>query len=274
MVEFIIACSDIHIRNFKRLDEYLTQLKKFIEECKTFINEHGAEKVRIVIAGDLLHNKLDISGEGYTIASQFLKELDELCITYIIGGNHDMNMANLSRLDPLSAIFNMCDFKQTYYLDKEMGYQSGCMVDENIVWCLYSSFDNFSKPNINEVKINNNDKLYIGLFHGEIKSAKTDTGYESENGIEVNHFEGLDYCICGHIHKRQKLVYNDTTMLYVGSMIQQDHGENISKHGYVILNTNTLEYSEHDLPNDNAYYTFSISSIEDIDNNTEQVINF
>lgn len=274
MVDYIIACSDIHIRNYKRLDEYKRQLKKFVDECKAFVDKHGAEHVRIVIAGDLLHNKLDISGEGYVIASQFLKALDELCITYVISGNHDMNMANLSRMDPLSAIFNMCDFKRTYFLDSELDYKSGYIIDKNITWCLYSSFDSFAKPNISEAKINNPDNLCIGLFHGEIKSAKTDAGYESENGIPTKHFSDLDFCICGHIHKRQKLTHDGTTMVYVGSLVQQDHGENLSNHGYIILDVNTLEYTEHNIPNDSGYYTFSINSIDDINDNVEKLLNY
>ena len=274
MVKYIISCADIHIRNYKRMDEYKIQLKKFVDDCKKFVEEQGSENVRIVIAGDLLHNKLDISGEGYVIASQFLKALDSICTTYVIGGNHDMNMANLSRLDPLSAIFNMCDFQQTYFLDSELEYKSDYKIDENITWCLYSSFDSFAKPNINEAKIDKPNNLCIGLFHGEIKSAKTDAGYESENGIATNHFEGLDFCICGHIHKRQKMTYNGTTMVYIGSLIQQDHGENISNHGYIILNTETLEYTEHNIPNDNAFYTFSINSIDDIDKNVEKLLNY
>ena len=52
-------------------------MKKFIDECRDFVNEHGAEHVRIVIAGDLLHNKLDISAEAYAMVSQFLMALLE-----------------------------------------------------------------------------------------------------------------------------------------------------------------------------------------------------
>lgn len=274
MVKYIICCADIHIRNFKRLNEYKVQLKKFIDDCNAFVNEKGKENVRIVIAGDLLHNKLDISGEGYAVASQFLKALDKICTTYVIGGNHDMNMSNLSRLDPLSVIFDMCNFEQTYFVDKELDYESGCLVDENITWCLYSSFDSFAKPNIDEAKIKNPNNLCIGLFHGEIKSAKTDAGYISENGINSNHFSGLDFCICGHIHKRQKINENGTTLLYVGSLIQQDHGENINNHGYVILDTEMLEYTEYNIQNDNAFYTFSINSIDDIDKNVEKLLNY
>ena len=274
MVKKIICCSDIHIRNYKRLDEYRIQLKKFIDECTDIVNEYGADSVRIVIAGDLLHNKLDISGEGYVMASQFLSKLDELCKTIVIGGNHDMNMANLSRLDPISTIFSMCNFEQTYFLDKELDYESGCLIDDNIVWSLYSSFDNFARPNIEEVKISNSDKIFVGLFHGDIKNTKTDVGYTLENGFEASYFDGNDICICGHIHKRQKLTYNGTDIIYVGSLVQQDHGENINGHGYIVVDTETLTFTEHNIKNDYGFYTFTINNIDDIDNNVEELINY
>jgi DNA repair exonuclease SbcCD nuclease subunit len=274
MVEKIIFIADVHIRNYKRLDEYRVQLKKFIDECTNIVNEHGSEHVRIVILGDLLHNKLDISGEGYVVASQFLKKLDELCQTIIIGGNHDMNMANLSRLDPISTIFNLCEFEQTIFLDKELGYESGCLVDENITWALYSAFDGFSRPDIDDERINNPDNTIIGLFHGDIKSTKTDAGYALENGFDVSYFDGVDICMCGHIHKRQTLSYQGIPIVYVGSLIQQDHGENIHGHGYMVLDVESLTLTEHNIPNDSGFYTFTINSIDDIENNVEELINY
>lgn len=274
MVKYIISCADVHIRNYKRMDEYKIQLKKFIEECKTFVKEHGSESVRIVILGDLLHNKLDISGEGYVLASQFLKELDKICKTIVLTGNHDVNMANLSRLDPLSTIFNMCNFKQTYLIDKELDYESGCLIDENITWVLYSTFDNFSKPNIEEARIEYPDNVFIGLYHGDVHNAKTDAGYTVENGVDDKHFNGLDFCLCGHIHKRQKLMCDGVEALYIGSLIQQDHGENINNHGYVILNTENLTYTEHNIENEKGFYTFTINNENDIDNNLEELINY
>lgn len=275
MIKKIIYCADIHIRNFKRIDEYQEQLQKFVDECKEYQSKYKEDEVRIVIAGDLLHNKLDISGEGYVLASWFLKQLDNISKTIVIGGNHDVNMGNLSRIDPLTAIFSMCNFKQTYYLDKELNYESGCMIDDNVVWCLFSTFNNFARPNIEETRIENPDKTFIGLFHGEIKSVKTDAGYTSEHGLEASHFDGLDFCICGHIHKRQKISYNGIPLVYAGSLIQQDHGENISGHGYIILDADSLTYEEKNLPNPNrGFFTFSINSEEDIDNDIEQIINF
>lgn len=273
-IKCIIGCGDIHIRNLRRQDEYQKQLTKFIEHCKEIVSKYNKEEVRIVITGDILHNKLDISGEAYILTSWFLRQLDKICKTIVIAGNHDMNMSNLSRLDSLSTIFSMCKFNQVYYLDKELNYESGCMIDENIVWCLYSAFDEFQKPNIEDYRKENPDKVFFGLFHGTLSSARTDVGFVVENGVEGAYFSDIDFCLMGHIHKRQCIKYEGIPMLYCGSLIQQDHGENISGHGFVTVNTETLEYNEIDIENkEHGFYTFSIDSEEDIDLNKEIILN-
>ena len=276
MVTKIIHAADIHIRNLRRMEEYQEQLQKFIDECKAVAEENGKDETRIVIAGDLLHNKLDISGEGYLLASWFLRQLDGIAKTLVIAGNHDMNMANLSRLDPISVIFSMCTFKQVIYLDKYLNYQSGCLVDDNIVWCLYSSFDGFAAPDINAVKLaNGNENLtFVGLFHGVMKGSKTDVGFAFENGYEGGYFDGCDCVMIGHVHKRQNLVHDGIPMVYSGSLIQQDHGENVSSHGYVLWDMENMAFAEKNIANENhGFYTFAINSSDDIDSDLEEVIN-
>lgn len=274
MIKKIIACADIHIRNLRRMEEYKRQLQRFIDECKETAEKYGEDSIRIVIAGDLLHNKLDISGEGYTMASWFLRKLDEVAKTIIIAGNHDMNVTNTDRMDPLSAIFTMCKFKQTIYLDKQFMYESGCLADDNVVWCLYSTFDKFARPNIEDMKISNPDATFVGLFHGELKNAKTDVGFVFENGYEPKFFDGIDFGILGHIHKRQCISNNGVPLVYCGSMIQKDHGENITGHGYVIWDVEKQTYEEHDIPDEGyGYYTMRINSIDDIDNDNEDLLN-
>ncbi len=274
MITKIIACADIHIRNLRRQEEYKKVLDAFINECKKITEENGEENTRIVVAGDLLHNKLDISGEGYLLASWFLKELDKVATTIVIAGNHDMNMSNLSRLDPITTIFSMCKFERVFYLDQSLGYESGCLEDENVVWCLYSTFDNFAKPNIGEYRISYPDKTFVGLFHGDVKSAKTDAGYQSENGIEPSYFGDLDFAILGHIHKRQEIKTDGVPLVYCGSLIQQNHGENVGKHGFVVWDVENKSYVEYDIPNeDYGFFTFTIGDIEDIDKNEERILN-
>lgn len=277
MITKIIHTGDIHIRNLRRMDEYQEVFETFITKCKDIIEENGKDNTRIVIAGDLLHNKLDISGEGYLLASWFLRQLDKLCKTIVIAGNHDMNMANTSRLDPISTIFSMCKFENTYYLDMELNYESGCITDDNVVWCLYSSFDGFNKPNIEEyrAKLSNDANMrFVGLFHGDIRSAVTDTGYKTEHGLDASYFDGLDFCLMGHIHKRQEINYEGVRLVYCGSLIQQNHGENLSEHGFVVWDVENAKYGFAKIEDKNyGFYTLKINDIKDLEEDKETILN-
>lgn len=272
MITKIIHASDIHIHNYRRLDEYQIQLQKFIDKCKKIADENGVDNTRIVIAGDLIHSKTELSPEGYTLSSWFLKQLDEICKTIVIAGNHDITQ-NLSRLDPLSVIFSMCKFKQVHYLDQDLGYQSGMVEDDNIMWCLYSVFDDFNKPEDINI-IERSGKTFVGLFHGDLKSAKTDAGYVSENGLDGKYFDGIDFGLFGHIHKRQCVKINGIPLAYSGSLIQQDFGENISCHGFLLWNVEERTYEEINLNNDDyGFYTFSIDEKQDLEIDKEEIIN-
>lgn len=282
MITKIIQIADIHIKNFKRSDEYHQQLLKFIDECKTIVKDNGVDETRIVVCGDILHNKTEISPEGYAMTSWFLRQLDSICKTIVFAGNHDINISNTNnRLDPLSVIFSMSNFERTYYLDKELDYNSGCIEDDNVVWCLYSSFNNFIQPNVLGIKdyhfragIDDSNFTYIGLYHGDIKSAKTDTGYVSENGKDTSFFDLIDFALLGHVHKRQCISNNGIKLVYAGSLIQQDYGENISGHGYVIWNVQEQTYEEFDISNsNNGFYTMTINNENDIDEDKEEFIN-
>lgn len=272
MIKKIIGCADIHIRNYKRLDEYQEQLDKFVDYCKNYVKQYEKGEVCIVIAGDLFHSKTDISPECYLAVSKFLSQLDEITETIVIAGNHDFNASNHDREDPIAVVFEMSNFKQTRYLDRETNKKTDFVIDQNIVWCLYSSFDSMGQLDVDDMRKKYPDKTYVALFHGDVEKSETDLGYESEIGFNVKHFEGVDFGIFGHIHKRQCL--NDSKLVFCGSLIQQDHGESLSNHGFVIWDVNDKTYEEIDIPNENyGFYTFQIGSIDDIDNDKEVLLN-
>lgn len=274
MVKKIIACSDIHIRNFKRMEETTDILQKFINDCKSIANEYSSDEIRIVLAGDIFQSKIDVSNEAITIVGWFFRELDKIAKTIVICGNHDTLLNNVSRIDSLTPIFSMSKFENCLYLDKELNYSSGCLVDDNIVWCLFSSFDDFNRPDTDELKKENPDKTFIGIAHCDINGALTDTGHVSENGMDADCFSDLDFVILGHIHKRQCIKKNGVKMVYCGSLLQQNYGENISGHGYVLWDVETKSYSEHDIDNSSyGFYKFSITDINDINDNKEELIN-
>ena len=209
MVTKIIACSDIHIPSLKGIDELKETLTVFIEKCKKIVkDEDGPENVRIVVAGDIFHNKLAITNESILCAHWFFSELDKICKTFIVIGNHDFLMNNTGRVDSLSPLFEIGSYKQVYFLDKELGLQSGIYKDDNIAWCLYSSFTGFNTPEIEMFReadsgTSNPADVYVGVIHGDVNGAITTTNRVTENGLDPGIFDGCDFVIAGHIHKRQ-----------------------------------------------------------------------
>ena len=280
----VIACSDIHIPKINGISDIEETLSKFIERCKKIVKEEESpENIRIVVCGDIFHNKIDITGESMTAVHNFFKELDNICKTFIITGNHDYLMNNANRIGGISAIFKMAKFKQVYYLDEELDNKSGVYKDDNVAWCLYSSFSNFETPNIEEFKKIDKDStnpanVYIGLIHGDINGAITTTNRVTENEINPNVFEECDFVIAGHIHKRQEIKKNGVKIVYCSSLKQQNFGESITGHGFVlwdIEDNEDIEYKYIDIPNeDGGFYKFSIDNITDLDNDKEELLNY
>lgn len=275
MIKKVIHISDIHIRNIKRHDEYREQLIKFINEVTEIASEYKSDELRILITGDIFHQKIQTSNEQTELLSWVLRELSKIATVIIIGGNHDFMESNIDRMDSLTPIIRLLGIDNIKYIDMELKYKSGIYVDDNIVWCLYSIFDGYKAPDVKIEKINHPNKKFIGLFHGALTGSKTDNGFEFEHGISTDLFDGADVIMCGDIHKQQELVGpNGIKVVYPGSLIQQDFGESVSKHGFLLWDVETLEYEEHDIDSDYGYYKFKITSMEDIENQTEEFVNF
>lgn len=116
----IISCSDIHFPQLKGIEDLKRVLKKFIEQCKKIVKKEGADNVRIVILGDIVNNKTNITNESILAVNWFFTELDKICKTFVIAGNHDFLMNNIGRIDSLTPLFEIGDYKQVIFLDKEL----------------------------------------------------------------------------------------------------------------------------------------------------------
>ena len=147
MIKLVIHCSDIHLRCFQRHEEYAEQLTQFIEKCKSLASQYKKEEVRIVIAGDLVHQKNTISNELFVFASTFIRQLEDIARVIIISGNHDLLVNNTSRKDTMTALFETANFQNSIFVDGYLGFDSGTLIDDNVTWAEYiqdSYADNYS----------------------------------------------------------------------------------------------------------------------------------
>ena len=274
MVKKIIHIADIHIPNSEDERPYSDMLENFLTELFDEVKDYRDE-LRIVIAGDIFNQKIKTSNEAKTIFHKLLNFLNAIGKTVIFAGNHDMLEKNVSKRDSITPTFEIRDvYKNITFLDKELDYKSGILIDDNIIWVLYSIFDKFTQPDIDGLKERYPDHKIIGLYHGNIPGAVTDVGIQIDKGIDVNVFKGCDCVMAGHIHKTQEIKCGGVPVVYAGSLFQQNCGENITGHGFIVWDVENMTYKHHTVSNDYKIYKFTLSSYEDIKNNEERLINY
>lgn len=275
MIKHIIHIADIHIPNDEETRPYSEMIESFLAELYDKVKDYNKEELRIVIAGDIFQQKIKASNESKEIFHSMLNYLNAIGQTILIAGNHDMLQNNKKRKDSISPTFKIHGvYPNITYFDKKLDYKSGIIVDDNVIWVLYSIFDNFRQIDIEAVKEKYPNHTIIGLYHGEVNGATNDMGYQMSNGTDGAIFEGCDCVMAGHIHKHQEIKKNGVPIVYAGSLFQKDSGENITGHGFVIWDIENMTYKLHQVQNKYKIYNFNISSYDDVANNKEILINY
>ena len=247
IINKVYHLADLHIRNLQRHKEYKIVFKRFLKQVK----EDNIEDSLIYIAGDIAHAKTEMSPELVHEISWFLTECAKLRETVLITGNHDCNLNNSHRLDVLTPIIKNLGNNRIHYLR-----DTGIYNIHNLTFVVYSILDdkeNWPKGDT----IDGENKIV--LFHGPVNKAQTDIGYTvSSNSFQVDMFDGFDMAMLGDIHKRQTFGEGYEHIAYAGSMIQQNHGELLENHGYLLWDIPTRTFSEHHLHNDYGFLTVDV----------------
>lgn len=265
MITKIAHIADIHFRNIQRHIEFRAVCSNFIDQMKKI------QPDRIVIAGDIVHSRNQISPELVNEVSWFLTECSSVTKkVIIIPGNHDIVEQNKERMDALTPIIKALDLDNIHYYTK-----SDVIEDENVAWAVYSIFDSHATPE--QLHHNSyNGKKKIGLFHGVIVGAVNEMGYSFTHGVDVEKFADCHIVLCGDIHKRQILkTKSGIDVIYPGSMVQQNYGETVSQHGYGVLTITDkgFDYKLYDIDNPVKYLTFKITDFSDIEEGCEMFTN-
>jgi DNA repair exonuclease SbcCD nuclease subunit len=259
MINRLIHFSDLHVRLFKDHELYRGILESALKEWKTL------EPDRIVFTGDLVHSKNQMTPELVEFVAWVLSECSKIAKTIVIIGNHDFLENNNTRLDALTPIIDSLKNENIVYLKNRGVYE-----DDNVNWCVYSLMEHNIPPDIHKSKNKN-----IGLFHGPIQGLYTDIGYKFEDGFDVSKFKGCDLVLCGDIHKRQVFDIPGGKKAYmIGSTIQQNFGEKVTKHGYGVYDIEKDQYDFVDLPNPKPFLSFYINSIDCLVEGTEKLVNY
>jgi DNA repair exonuclease SbcCD ATPase subunit len=216
------------------------------------IQKRGTEDSIIYLAGDIAHAKLEMSPELVSEISWLFTECNKLCPTIVIAGNHDCNMNNSDRMDVLTPIVDALKLPNLTYLRDTQVYGIG-----GVDFAVFSIFDNKDNwPKADTLFANKK----IALFHGPVDNSTTDVGYVvSSRHFTTEIFDGYDLALLGDIHKRQEMISpSGCKVVYAGSLVQQNFGETLDKHGFLVWDLDTMTYEEVDIQNDYGYYTLDV----------------
>jgi len=246
MVSKIFHVADVHIRNFKRHNEYRTVFKDLYK----YIKDNFDENSLIYLAGDIVHSKNDMSPELVQMVAEFFTNCANIGPTILITGNHDTNLNNDSRLDALSPIVSAINHPNLHYWKDTGVYELNGIT--------FSVFSVYGSPSEWVLAKNIKGGYKIALHHGAVSSAVTELNYEIENEfVTPEMFKGFDLALLGDIHKRQYLDSNKT-VAYAGSLIQQNHGEDLD-HGILVWDVQTKKSEYVPIKNSIAYATIEMN---------------
>ena len=208
----IAHVSDIHIRNFKYREEYRDAFRDLYRQLSDLCPD------LIINTGDLVHSKLAVSPELFDDVAGHMLAVSEIASYWLVLGNHDLNLKNVSRTDAISPIVRALQGRTEHPL-RLLG------PGMHQFWGL--RFWNYDIRGHGVFAPDSND-INIGLYHGSISGCVTDQGFTMEEGeAELEKFAGMDYVMLGDIHKRQS--FRDGRVRYPGSLIQQNYGEELVK---------------------------------------------
>ena len=167
----IYHISDIHIRNFKRHDEY----SRVFDRLNKYITNTFTDDSLILLTGDIVHSKTDVTPELVNIVQEFLRKLCNIGPVLMIPGNHDANLNNSHRMDALTPIVKALNHPNLVYLIDTCVITIADIMF--IHWSVFDKPEKYIKPD----KLRTEYK--ICLYHGPV------TGVQIKENAQLNFHE-------------------------------------------------------------------------------------
>jgi len=284
MITHVFHIADLHIRagntEQSRFPEYKVVFERFAQD----VESHPATKegrAIVVVAGDVFHHKLRIESPGLKLALEFFQSLGALCPVYVIRGNHDYRQDKPHEPDLIQSLNHLPNI---HYLD-----ETGVFSIDDIGFGVVTVQDSLQKgatvgvanelPLFPSPAFESTVKHKIALFHGNVAGFPADwfpTGYDVMmlGDIHVQQVTGAKSSPHAvhkppHSHVTSQYTYADRSSDkspvygYAGSMVQQDYGEGILGHGYLLWDLKAKMVDCFHLNNDYGFLTTRLHAGKD-----------
>lgn len=261
MYTHVIHLADIHIRagneDCARYNEYrvvFQNLKNELHKLECVQNETAL----IVVCGDIFHNKNKLEPHAIRLWNKFMRSLTQIGTVAIICGNHDFRQEAPNTPDLIDVLHQSWGKSkyECHYL-KETGLYTFDNIEIGVV-CIKSTLDSLSTAGtVDELpefpQPQCDDKVHVALFHGTITQSALPNGQlmAAGKGYPLEWFKGYDIVMLGDNHKQQVNVSSwGMPWGYPGSLVQQDIGEPVVGHGFILWDLETRKGTPHHIHND------------------------
>lgn len=240
-LRYIFHISDLHIRNGDlkqcRYEEYNDVFDNLFKSLKQNIKrlDISPDNFVIIVSGDIFHNKNNIGNHGLLLYKKFIHNITKIGTTIIFHGNHDKNQ---SEINQPSLVSSTIEVENLILLDKSTTF----VIDD--VCFSYISIDDTLDTHSTRGRLENlpqfnytSSKYKVALFHGTFANVSLYNGTcvgEEHRPYPFEWLKDFDFAVLGDIHLRQFGTYKNTLWGYSGSLVQQNYGEDIINHGYMI----------------------------------------
>lgn len=271
--------ADLHIRKGNYFESRFSEYNTVFENAVRKIKELHVPNASIgVICGDIFHHKLQISSHGIILFETLLHSIADLMPLYVIQGNHDLIQENddanndlifaLLKNNPHPNI-TYCNVTTSFEVDDNLHIGVTSIRDilsRNVGSGLVCDLPPFPKPS--------EHRYNVALSHVTVQNALLHNYTKTNGGVPLEWFRGYDLVLLGDVHlqsakfsKKHNVSYG-----YPGSLVQQDFGEGIYAHGFLVWNLNETGDALASVDKVHIYNPFGRANLK-IENDGEVVIN-
>lgn len=218
----ICVIADLHIGCHQASSIWHKVSLDFAEWLKGQLNKQGIRD--IVIAGDIFHNRNEVSVQTLHTVTSFFNILRDFNIVILVG-NHDAYYKDRIDVNSVNIL---------------SGYRNIHVISETTMIKAFDKSISFVPWSAKVSEIPETDLMF---GHFEIMSFKMNKSKICSHGVSSSDLLSKSRLIMsGHFHYRDERRYQNGTIIYLGSPYQLDFGDCNTSKGIHILDLKNLKY--------------------------------
>lgn len=243
---------DTHINIFRKSNSFFTHVGKAFNFFNNICKKH---KVPIIIVcGDLFHTKNYIATDALIQANEWIQQMLAVpAKLFLLPGNHDLIRSNNTDL-------NLLD-NYRYFNDVSVFNQYTSRKQDNCTFHFlpFNSNDEMLCEQITNISIDKKTKnilfSHFGVAGFKYLESETYSIMDKTSQTTAELLSKFDRVFLGHFHGYQ----TRKNITYVSSPFQSRHGDEHSKHGIVIFDTETLKHIFYENPDTPHFITLEFN---------------